>query len=230
MRHTGFDSVQIDADARTLGASVTHRLRLAITRGELMPGQPLGQEDLAQRFGVSRVPIRDSLKQLAAEGLVDLAPYRGAVVAQLSLDELDELYGIIWSLEALCVEKAVPLLGVAELARMAALIDEMEREARPSEWYALSVSFHSLILVAAGRSRCVRIVDECRHNVGRYLIERDFFATQVPAWRARNRKLFEACRRRDTAAAIKALDVMRTLSTGQIREHLKATQRRRPAR
>ena len=104
---------QIGKDARTLGASVTNALRNAIIRGKLAPGRSLGQQYLARLFDVSRVPIRESLKQLASEGLVEMEPHKGAIVAHLSLDELDELYAIIWALESLA--RGAPLKGRTDL-------------------------------------------------------------------------------------------------------------------
>jgi DNA-binding GntR family transcriptional regulator len=213
--------LQIGKDARTLGASVTNALRNAIIRGKLPPGRPLGQEYLARLFDVSRVPIRESLRQLASEGLVEVQPHKGAIVAHLSLDELDELYAIIWALESLAARVGVPLLSNADIAAMAEIVDQLEIVSDPADWYQLSVSFHRAILVASRWERCLRIVDECRKNIGRYIVEDFFFSANVAAWRKRNRALFEACKRRDVDAALRALDVMRRLSTAQIRDHVK---------
>lgn len=217
------DELQIGKDARTLGANVTNAVRNAIIQGKLAPGEPLGQEYLANLFGVSRVPIRECLKQLASEGLVEVEPHKGAVVAHLSLDELDELYGIIWSLETLAVRAGVPQLSDDEIATMEKIITEMDRVDNPVEWYRTSVAFHRMILVASGWQRCIRIVDECRKNIGRYIMEERFFAEHVGEWRERNRALFTACKHRDVEAAVTALDVMRRFSTTQIRDHLKAS-------
>ena len=213
--------LQIGKDARTLGANVTNALRNAIIRGRLPPGQSLGQEYLARLFDVSRVPIRESLKQLAAEGLVELEPHRGAIVANLSLDELDELYAIIWALESLAARIGVPRLSDADLSMMAQMVDRLEIVSDPVDWYELSVSFHRVILVASRWKQCLRIVDECRKNIGRYIVEESFFSAHVADWRQRNRALFEACKRRDVDAALQALDVMRRFSTAQVRDHVK---------
>ena len=217
------DQLQIGRDARTLGANVTNAVRNAIIEGKLAPGEPLGQEYLATLFGVSRVPIRECLKQLASEGLVEVEPHKGAVVAHLSLDELDELYGIIWSLETLAVRAGVPHLSDVEIETMAKIVKQLDVVHDPVEWYRASVAFHRVILVASGWERCLKIVDECRKNIGRYIIEEDFFAQHVGEWRERNRALFEACKHRDADAAVLALDVMRRFSTAQIRDHLKAS-------
>lgn len=217
---------------RTLGGSVTNALREAIIRGELAPGAPLGQEFLARKLGVSRVPIRESLKQLAAEGLVEHAPHRGAIVARLTLEELDELYGIIWSLETLGAREGVPKLTDDDIKTMARLVRQCDTITQPADWYRASCDLHRVVLGASGWRRCVRIVDECRRNIGRYIIDRPFFAAHVMEWRERNRAFYEACRRRDAEAAVAALGVMRTISTGQIRDYLKESLegKKKPAR
>lgn len=215
------EQTAIGKDARTLGANIANALRDAIVAGQLLPGQALGQEYLARVFGVSRVPVRESLKQLAAEGLVVVEPHKGAVVARLSLEELDELYGIIWALEEVAVRVAVPRFDDGQIAAMELAMTQMEAISDPAQWYRVSVSFHRMILLASGWERCVRIVDECRKNIGRYIMEERFFRAHVDEWRHRNRTLLEACRARDPDAAVRALEVMRRLSTAQIREHLK---------
>lgn len=213
-------ALAIDKDARTLGANISTVLREAIVSGKLTPGQALGQEHLARAFGVSRVPVRESLKQLATEGLVAVEPHKGAVVARLSVHELDELYGIIWSLETAAVHVAVPRLVNEQIAALEQAMVLMDAVRDPVEWYRISVGFHRTILVASGWARCVRIVDECRKNIGRYITDQHFFLAHVDDWRSRNRALLDACRARDPEAAVAALDTMRRLSTAQIRRHL----------
>jgi DNA-binding GntR family transcriptional regulator len=93
----GFVSVQL----RTAAEHIYPQLRRAILLGGLRPGAPPIQEELADSFGVSRMPIRDALRTLSAEGLVDLLPYRGARVTRLTMDELEELYAMRIGLEAL---------------------------------------------------------------------------------------------------------------------------------
>lgn len=214
--------LNLGADARTLAASITNTLRSAILSGQLAPGDALGQEGLAQRFGVSRIPVRESLKQLEAEGLVEARPHRGAVVARLSVEELDELYGVVWSLELLAARTGVPLLTDAQIATMGALLARLGTRLEPHEWYATSVQFHMQMLEASGLQRVIRIVGECRRNIGRYVIEPGLFRSHAANWLERNRALYEACRRRDTEAAIAALEVMRTVSTADVRDGLRS--------
>ncbi|MDY0748048.1 GntR family transcriptional regulator [Paucibacter sp. R3-3] len=215
-----FDSIQIGKHERTLGGNITNAIRNAIISGKLAPGQSLGQEFLANLFNVSRVPIRECLKQLATEGLVELEPHKGAVVAKLSLKELDELYDILWALEMMAVRIGVGKLTDADIAQMAAMDAKLQVIDDPLEWYYESVRFHRVIVVAADMPRCLHMIDECRQNIGRYLSDASFFQAHVSEWNKRNRVLFRACQARDADKAVNALDVMRRLSTKQIRSHL----------
>ena len=217
--------LNLGADARTLSASITNTLRAAILSGRIAPGESLGQEALAQQFGVSRIPVRESLKQLEAEGLVKARPHRGAVVTGLTVEELDELYGIVWALELLAARTGVPRMTDEQIATMGALLDRLGMRLEPHVWYATNVQFHMQMLDASGLTRVVQIVGECRRNIGRYVIEPTLFRSRVAAWLERNRALYEACRRRDVEAAVAALEVMRTVSTANVREALRASEK-----
>ncbi len=96
-----------------------------IVDGELQPGEKIIEQALCDRFGVSRTPLREALKVLAAEGLVALLPRRGAVVAKITADEIDELYPVMGALEALAGKLAVARLGQADIERISKLHDKM---------------------------------------------------------------------------------------------------------
>src|ERR1700738_2048711 len=82
------------------------RLRAMILEGELLPGSRIAERELCDRFGISRTPLREALKVLAAEGLVELLPHRGARVSRLSDHELRDAFEIVSALEALAGELA----------------------------------------------------------------------------------------------------------------------------
>src|SRR4051795_13670886 len=102
-------------------------LEQAIVRGELAPGQVLRQEELSERYGVSRTPVREALRRLAALGLVSFEPNRGVRVRTLSRDELREAFLVRAELESLATELAVPRMTEDDLAELE------EAEARFSE-------------------------------------------------------------------------------------------------
>src|SRR3982751_3291639 len=93
---------------------IAESLRDEILRGEIPAGQPLRQEELAERFGVSRLPVRDALLRLEAQGLVHVFPNRGAFVISLSADDVREVYEMRVLLEGDMLERAVPRMREGE--------------------------------------------------------------------------------------------------------------------
>jgi DNA-binding GntR family transcriptional regulator len=103
---------------------VTH-LRELILNGELRPGDKLPEQKLCERFGVSRTPMREAVKVLAAEGVLRLQISRGAIVAETTAEEIDELFPIMAALESVAGEQACKLATDEQIARLRRLHDEM---------------------------------------------------------------------------------------------------------
>jgi DNA-binding GntR family transcriptional regulator len=120
----------ITADAGYRDNVASHRiaesLRTAILDGSYRPGERIRQEDVAARSGASRIPVREALRMLAAEGLVTLVANSGAWVTRLTMAECAELYLIRERLEPLLLRTSMPRLGEAETARLAELTEAME--------------------------------------------------------------------------------------------------------
>src|SRR5215217_912423 len=113
---------------------IAETLREEILRGAVAPGQPLRQEELAERFGVSRLPVRDALLRLEAQGLVHVYPNRGAFVISLSVDEVREIYEMRILLEGDIIERAVPRMTADDWRLIDAAHTESVRTAGAPEW------------------------------------------------------------------------------------------------
>ena len=124
------------------GARVADALRDAILRGEHAPGTRIRQEDVAAQFGASRVPVREALRILEADGLVTLVANTGAWVSRLSLRECDELYRIRELIEPLLLEYSVPNLQRAEIERLRSLTEEMADGRDVDRFLQLDRQFH----------------------------------------------------------------------------------------
>ena len=111
---------------RTIQEQVVDNLRHLILEGEFAPGDKLQQEELAALLGVSAMPVREGLRRLQAEGLVEFVPRRGAFVATLSADEFDELFHIREELEALGLRWAVERINPEEIERLRELLRQIE--------------------------------------------------------------------------------------------------------
>lgn len=132
--------------ARSISASerVASELRSMILSGEYLPGERIVQEDLAERFGASRLPVRDALRLLEADGLVTLVANTGAWVAKLSLAECEEVYQIRERVEPLLMRMSVPGLTSEVIARLHELVSEMRDTDSIEEFLRLDRDFHNL--------------------------------------------------------------------------------------
>ncbi|MBJ6126120.1 GntR family transcriptional regulator [Microvirga splendida] len=157
---------------RTISASVAEDLRRRIVDGEFQAGFQLRQEALAVEFGVSRIPVREALMQLEAEGLVKIHPHRGAIVSALSPHEVEELFDLRALLEPRLLEASAPHLTEADYQRLRGILQEYSSELHAmhvSRWGELNREFHMVLYQHAGQPRSLAIVanllQECdRHT------------------------------------------------------------------
>jgi DNA-binding GntR family transcriptional regulator len=129
----------------TVANYITEQIRAGILDGRYSSGSRLDQVSLGEEFGVSIIPVRESLRQLEAEGLVRITPRRGAFVAQPTDAEVTELYKIRGALEAFATKEAVPALQPADLAELQDLNDELIRIARSNssgKWTRVNRAWH----------------------------------------------------------------------------------------
>src|SRR6188474_2231304 len=147
--------------ARQTVASMTlDALRDGILHGNYAEGEPLRQDALADELGVSRIPIREALRQLEAEGLVTFSPHRGAIVSSLSLSEIEEVYELRADVESDLIRRAVPNLTAEDDARAAEILDAYEAAHHAGQvgvWGALNWKFHSTLYAPADRELTMSI-------------------------------------------------------------------------
>lgn len=138
---------------QVLHQEVAVRLRQRIVEGQIAPGAKLNERELSEVLKVSRTPLREAIKMLAAEGLVELLPNRGAVVAQLSEQDIVDTFEVIAGLEGQAGELAAQRIGDTELAEIRALHYEMlaayTRRDLPT-YYRINAQIHTRINAAAG--------------------------------------------------------------------------------
>jgi DNA-binding GntR family transcriptional regulator len=120
-------------------------------------------------LGVSRIPVRDALRRLAAEGLVDLPATGSPTVAALSVEDLQELYELREAVEPLACRLAVPNIGRAQLLTMAESMAAMDDRQASDEWLEAHVRFHAQFYGQSGRPRMIALVENLRQQAERYL-------------------------------------------------------------
>jgi GntR family transcriptional regulator, rspAB operon transcriptional repressor len=124
-----------------------------IVKGTYSAGAWLREDTLAEEFGVSRTPVRDALRQLAQDGLVEVIPKRGSRSLGFTVDDLEEAFSIRRNLELLALERAIPILRLDRLMDMRGRIDSLTDDDDPRLHAALDNEFHTMIMEAADGKR-----------------------------------------------------------------------------
>ncbi len=191
--------------AATTSDWIVDALRVAILQGELKSGQPLPQDEVAAQFGVSKIPIREALVQLKAEGLVTFYPNRGAFVSELVAEEVDEIYAMRIALETLALRRAIPNITKADFVRLESLITIMDDERKALAWSELNWEFHAALYAPC---RMPRLLDQIRAlhvNVQRYVVvyltSTDYHAEA----QRQHRVILKACQRGNADVAAEQL-------------------------
>ena len=137
---------------RTLHLDVTERLRDMIVEGELAPGERIDEKMLCELFQLSRTPVREALKVLASEGLVDLLPNRGTRVSEITACEVRELFEVASGLERMAAEASAELATdkeLADLRRMHTSMERYYRAGRRSDYFRLNQRIHNSVIALA---------------------------------------------------------------------------------
>lgn len=184
--------------------AVHRALRDAILRGDLAPGQVMSQVQLAQQMGVSRTPLREALRMLQHEGLIESEPNRRVRVAGYSVHDMEELYCTRIALESVAIRLTVPRLDSTDIAELEGGLSQMAHFAETHEyepWEARHQQFHAVLTCKAG-DRIQALLRQLSDHALRY---RHLHVTRAPkAWpvgQDEHRWIVDACKARDSNLA-----------------------------
>lgn len=182
---------------------IANHLRTAILRGTIGPGERVRQEDIAQQLGASRLPVREALQMLAAEGLVEHEPNKGARVPWLSMHEVDVMYRMREQLEPLALAESLPSLTPGDFLRLDEIQDEIETGVDVDRFLELDREFHLRTYSACGIEQLTTTVTRLWNSTQYY--RRAFMQLTGPGRRwvvnAEHRLLLDAIERRDETDA-----------------------------
>jgi len=190
---------------QTVGDQITASIRSAIIEGKLPPGEVLRQDDLAARFGFSRMPIRDALRQLEAEGLVSIHPTKGAQVARLDVVDLREIYGMRVVLEVEALRLACGKLEPSDLEAAARLLNHMSEETDAARLSDLNHAFHATLYERCGNGRLLSHIDLYLKAADRYVRILLSAMDYHPQSHRDHQAILDACRNGDADKAAAAL-------------------------
>lgn len=165
---SGIKAIRQFADRRITADYLAEALRDAINRGDLSDGAVLNQAQIATHFGVSRVPVREAMRQLQAEGLVDSQAHRLAVVRGLDIDSLIEVYTLRSVIEGWLIEQAVPRIDEETLLAAKSLNEELKDETDHAAWLDLNAKFHRTLYEPSGALMTLELLGQLRSRAERY--------------------------------------------------------------
>jgi DNA-binding GntR family transcriptional regulator len=192
---------------RATPSLVADVLREAIVKGVFKSGVQLRQDALAAELGVSRIPIREALRKLEAEGLVTIHQNRGAVVSNLSGAEIQEIYEIRILLESAALRLAIPRMTDETYRQAEEALREMHMEEETIRWINLNRRFHSILYGPADRPRLLSLINTLRTNVDRYVSIYISLLNNRNQAQREHATILEACKRGDPKAAVRALQL-----------------------
>jgi DNA-binding GntR family transcriptional regulator len=149
---------------QTVADAATAALRELIVNGELVEDTPLRQDELAERLGISRTPLREAITRLAAEGLVRTDRYKGAIVRRPTAAELREVYEIREVLECFAGRLATEHVTPEDVDALDRVLNAFERASSTEEWARLNTRFHMDMYAISGRSQLVELISTMRNR------------------------------------------------------------------
>ncbi len=194
---------------QSFASAVADKLREKIIRGELHEGEQLRQDAIASEFQVSRIPVREALRQLEAEGLIKIVANRGAVVSALSPEEIGELFEIRAVLECHVLRQAIASLTDDDFRKAEEILKGYERvveeESDIRSWGKWNWDFHSTLYAAANRPVLMNLLRTLNNNCDRYTRLHLLFTRDMHRSGRAHRLVLDACKTHNADEACAAL-------------------------
>lgn len=221
-----FNETQIPdlGKAPTASDIILKFIRDSIADGSLDEGEPIRQDDVARLFNVSKIPVREALKRLEAEGLVAFQRNRGAIVTTLSEPEIAQVFETRAILESNAIRLSVPHMTPETFAEAEAFCDAFAKETDVAQWSALNWQFHSRLYQDAQRPFLIRTIRSVNDRLERYLrIQLALSHGQGTADRE-HREILTACRAGDAERAFELVQAHIMGACSSLLHHLPGAQ------
>ena len=188
-----------------MAQAVAEQIREQILRREIKGGEPLRQDSIAQALGTSIIPVREALRQLAAEGFVELKTHRGAVATELTLDKALEWINLRRLIETDLISAAIENISETDLIEAEQILERfnraMERREEIERWSDYNFEFHASLYRPANRPETMKIVASLHRKCDRYLRLQLLDGDHIKRAEAEHQQLIDLCRQRDKRAA-----------------------------
>jgi DNA-binding GntR family transcriptional regulator len=194
---------------QSLAAAVVERLRDQILNGKLREGEQLRQDAIAAEFQISRIPVREALSHLAAEGLITIVANRGAVVSALAPEEIEELFETRAVLECYMLRAAIPNFTDDDFHKAEEILKHyehsLERDSEIKNWGEWNWSFHSTLYAPANRPVMLNYIKTLNNNCDRYTRLHLVVTRELHQAGEAHRILLKACQTKNPEIASQAL-------------------------
>ena len=205
---------------------VVETLREKILSGEIKAGQPLRQAALAEELNVSRIPVREALLQLEAEGLVAFEPHKGATATELNAAQVDELFELRAMLEADLLAASLPNISEEMLTEATEILFKLDnalgKENAANTWSELNSSYHNCLYSGANRPQTQDLVNTLNKNADRYIRMHLLWAGGISKAGPEHNQLLEFCKSKDIDNAVALLKQHILGSRDEIKTFLQA--------
>jgi DNA-binding GntR family transcriptional regulator len=195
-------------DVRALHRDVAAKLREMIRKGVLVRGQRIVEADICEQIGVSRTPLREALRMLESEGLVELFPHKGVFIRQPSMNEIQEMFEVMGVLEGTCARLTAEKMTTAGWKKIERLHQKLEThyaEGDREKYISVNNVFHALIQELAGNRVLDEVVAKLREKVALYRHQQIYEDRRFDESIREHRKILEAFRRGDPDEAEKRM-------------------------
>ncbi len=187
---------------------VYETLRHAIFRGDLKPGERLQELQLSAQLGVSRTPVREAIHMLKNDGLVKITPRRGAEVAHMTLEDMEDVLEVRGALDEFAVRLACRRINEEQLGRLAAAAQEFADSIDDDDVRKIAmadVKFHDIIYEATDNPKLVSLLNNLREQIYRYRVEYIKERENCPMLVEEHAAILDALRKRNQATAVQAM-------------------------
>lgn len=180
---------------------IANELKKMLNNGIFSDGDRLVERDLASQFSVSRIPMREAIKRLESDGLVEIFPNRGAVVKKLSVADVDEIYQLRALLESEAIFLSVNNLTFEELAKAELIHNVLESSTDFVQQGRLNRELHDLLYSKCNNSRLLSMIDNARNQIERYEYLQRKLLSKTVFFQDDHHSILEACKQRNAELA-----------------------------
>ena len=189
----------------TVSQTVAAEIRERILKGDIKGGEPLRQDSIAKSFGISIIPVREALRQLSAEGLVELQPHRGAVASEFTLENALEWIDMRQLIEVDLIGRALENITDEDIINAEKILDEfdaaLDHRRDIEHWSEYNWSFHSTLYLPANKPETMKVLASLHEKCDRYHRLQLSDGKHIPRAEDEHRELIDLCRSRSKRGA-----------------------------